>query len=224
MDQSIISEIKENIGNPIIISLAGSRAWGFNKSESNYDYSCVVENKNIKPGKKYFKQLNNNNIFYIPIESLYYLEGCSNIFFLQDMNNIIYSNSLILNFIQKNKKNIMNMAPNYTYALAIDSIDNDKNHGNEFQYRQIQFAEILKNFYYYGDFSKSLKLSDETKNFCRELKDGKNILSESELNQYLEILYTQSFKDYFSAFEPDEKLHQEFVKVLNEGGELNGIT
>lgn len=220
--KQIINKFKEKIGEPLTFSLAGSHALNLNSSESDYDYCSIINNKisDITIRKKY--KIENSDIFYLPVTAINDITVCSTIFFLQDIKYIIYAKSNILEYIKENKNNLININPYGTYKTAIGLIDHDKEWG--FQFRQIQFAEILKNFYYYGDFSKSLELSEETKKLYRELKDGKKVLSEFELNQYLEVLYTPSFKNYFYTFEPNVKLHQEFVKVLNEGGELNGIT
>ena len=215
---NIIEMVKNQLGPPILISLAGSRSFKIEKDLSDY-----LDIKKNKEGKTEHIENNNFDFFYLSKDYLNDIRFCSSIFFLRDINNIIYCNTTtLLEFINNNKKDLMNINPQATYQLSLSTIEHDKKWN--LQYRQIQFAEILKNFYYYGDFSKSLELSEETKKLYRELKDRKKVLSESELNQYLEVLYTPSFKNYFYTFEPNIKLHQEFVKVLNEGGKLNGIT
>ena len=220
---NIIEMVKNQLGPPILISLAGSRSFKIEKDLSDYDFSCYLDIKKNKEGKTEHIENNNFDFFYLSKDYLNDIRFCSSIFFLRDINNIIYCNTTtLLEFINNNKKDLMNINPHATYQLCLSMIEHDKKWN--LQYRQIQFAEILKNFYYYGDFSKSLELSEETKKLYRELKDRKKVLSESELNQYLEVLYTPSFKNYFYTFEPNIKLHQEFVKVLNEGGELNGVT
>lgn len=224
--ENIIEKIKNNIDNPLLISIAGSYAWGMQNDNSDKDYFSIVEGKDKKiPDEEILlKKINDIDIFYLTKNSIENISCCSSLLFLQNINNTIYASSSMCSFLKDNKKSFLNINPKISYKLTLQSIEEDKKYKEQLQYRQIQFSEVLKNFYYYGDFSKSLKLSDEIKNLCRKLKDGKKVLSESELNQYLEIIYTPSFKDYFYTFEPNTKLHQEFIKILNEGGELNDIT
>lgn len=214
---NILSIIKKNIGNPVFVSRCGSQVFETNTNSSDFDFKCFINNINCNDNEIRSMKLDKIDFFYTSKNVLYNISTCSSIFFLYDLNSIIYAEPQILNFIENNKKELQNIAPIYTYNISINNIEHDKEWG--IQYRQIQFAEILKNFYYTGDFSKSLVLSDDTKKLYRELKDGK-VLSESEMNQHLDVIYTKSFKDYFGTFSINRKLHSEFASLI-KGAELN---
>lgn len=113
---NIIEMVKNQLGPPILISLAGSRSFKIEKDLSDYDFSCYLDIKKNKEGKMEHIENNNFDFFYLSKDYLNDIRFCSSIFFLRDINNIIYCNTTtLLEFINNNKKDLMNINPQATY-------------------------------------------------------------------------------------------------------------
>jgi len=204
--------INTNIGIPLFISIAGSRIYGTNTETSDHDYfSLVKSNNEISNDAQSHDIINDYDIFYLPYQSIEKIQCCSNPLFIGDLVNIIYINKSLKKFIDINKNSLMNIAPRYTYNLTLELIDHDFQYNNH--NRILILGDILRRFYYTGDFSQCFPVSEYCKNQIKDLRKGKTY-TDQQIKDEISFIHSNTFKDYFNSFSVNNELHQEFYSLI----------
>ena len=213
MIDNIKKLIRENIGNPVMISLAGSHVYGTNDINSNVDYFALIKDGAEQAiDMQYEFKKDEDDIFYLNINAIKDLIGCSTILFVCNIGNVLYAKEPLKSFIDNNLVDLMNISPYNTYMTSIELIQND------LQYKRysriLTINDILKNFYYNNDFSKCLPVSEYCKNQIKYLRSG-NQFTENEIMNEINFICSEEMRNYMQTFNPNYKLHNEFINIID---------